>query len=1134
MWSLIELAYVIARRRVLSNWRLEAVLFVGILLAVALLSSGVVFSSLLAESALRRTLNQASADEVNFSMRVFHGLYDPSVVPRADSEYQRGLNYADNRVGAVFQPYLRDRSHLLETATFFYEGHPQLGLDQDVRPRGKFQYLMGLSLEEHPGRVKVIEGLWPQYTVRAGRPDSAEPLEVAIDTEGARLLELGVGDEMAVFPGSRAEEREPMRVQIVAIFSRVEPDDDFWYGYGDTFSYRGDQWSTVPLFTTEKGILESVGWMYPGLHSEVTWHFYSDPEGINAGDVGTLRNALRGLRFDARANLRNSSVTTKLEKVLGDYEDELLLARIPLFLMLFLVTGILIYYLALVTGLIVRSRANEISVLKSRGITTPQIGLLALVEGLLLSVPAVALGPLIALGVSRALGEFFFDVHVGTADLPLALGADAFLLGGAGAIAAVGVLTIATVVASRQGIVEFRQSGARPPTAPFIHRYYLDLWALILIGLIWWQIKTRGSFLVRSLGTGDLEIDFTLLVGPVLGLLALGLMVMRAFPLAVAVLARIAGPLGPAWLAQGLRRVSRDPIMPGTLIVLLMLATALGVIGSALSSTFERSQRDRALYAAGADLRIEHEGGDAPIPLLGLSDLAEEFEGVTTVAEVNRARGTILSGGFSSIRVSVLAVDSRNFQDVAWYRPDFAGGKSLEELSATLTSGSPEGEGNGIELPRDTNALRIWVHPGHGLGSFLRARLQDANGYYFDTDFGRLDFQGWRHLDAPLEPSAFSAGGPRSRTRLPVSVKPPFTLLSLHIFRRFGAGDPAVLFVDRLTAFTREGEHTIADFETLDTWHVIEDYSNPGLYALESSESVIRTPGGSTAAFSWAPASTASVRGIRPGDPETPVPAVVSNSFLDAAGATLGDTVTVSMSGIPVLVKTVAAAEFFPTMDSRNEPFAVVDLRALNRYTAIHSLRLVGGSNELWIGLEDPLRVPTGLLEALEQRDLPAREVLLASEMVSQRVEQPLVNAQWGGLLVLMFLALVLASSSGVMLFSYMDTLERRTEYALLRTMGLSKGQLNGVVWFNLFVVVAGGIGLGTWAGHEIGRGLLPILEIAEEGVRVTPPMVLQTNWVTLLASYLVLAAVTAGTVAWLAWITAKLEVQGVLRIGEA
>ena len=96
-------------------------------------------------------------------------------------------------------------------------------------------------------------------------------------------------------------------------------------------------------------------------------------------------------------------------------------------------------------------------------------------------------------------------------------------------------------------------------------------------------------------------------------LLALGLVVLRFFPIIMNLLARVAEPLGPAWLMQGLRRVSRDPIMPGTLVVLLMLATAIGIIGSAFSSTLERSQEDRALYEAGADMRIEYQGDGDPL-----------------------------------------------------------------------------------------------------------------------------------------------------------------------------------------------------------------------------------------------------------------------------------------------------------------------------------------------------------------------------------------------------------------------------------------------------------------------------------------------------------------------------------------
>jgi len=59
-------------------------------------------------------------------------------------------------------------------------------------------------------------------------------------------------------------------------------------------------------------------------------------------------------------------------------------------------------------------------------------------------------------------------------------------------------------------------------------------------------------------------------------------------------------------------------------------------------------------------------------------------------------------------------------------------------------------------------------------------------------------------------------------------------------------------------------------------------------------------------------------------------------------------------------------------------------------------------------------------------------------------------------------------------------------------------------------------------------------MEVAEAGQRVTPPMAFTTDWSSLAVSYLVLAAVTMVTVVWLAWLSAKIQLQQVLRMGEA
>ena len=170
----------------------------------------------------------------------------------------------------------------------------------------------------------------------------------------------------------------------------------------------------------------------------------------------------------------------------------------------------------------------------------------------------------------------------------------------------------------------------------------------------------------------------------------------------------------------------------------------------------------------------------------------------------------------------------------------------------------------------------------------------------------------------------------------------------------------------------------------------------------------------------------------------------------------------------------------------------------------------------------------------MHQLGVNVRDVHDAEAMVISRVDQPLVTAGWGALLVLLFLAVALATGSGVMLFSFLDVKERQTEFALLRTLGNSAGQIQGIVWFNLFLIVICGLALGTWVGQLIGSSLLPLMELAEEGERVTPPMRFTVDELSLLVPYAVLAGVTAITAIWLAWLSAKIQVQQVLRMGDA
>ena len=80
---------------------------------------------------------------------------------------------------------------------------------------------------------------------------------------------------------------------------------------------------------------------YPTLYTDVTWLYYMDRQSIRTAQVGDLLDTLRLIQRDVGFNLPNSTIGIKLDEVLEDYQEQLLLARIPLFLILFLVAGIL-------------------------------------------------------------------------------------------------------------------------------------------------------------------------------------------------------------------------------------------------------------------------------------------------------------------------------------------------------------------------------------------------------------------------------------------------------------------------------------------------------------------------------------------------------------------------------------------------------------------------------------------------------------------------------------------------------------------------------------------------------------------------------------------------------------------------
>ena len=1109
--ALMRLAYMVARRRIASEWRLELAVTFGMVLAVALLAGGVVYSTSLEEAALQRTLAGNPPEDTNVLVRSFQpaGLaLSPEIAGLVEREVQEPL-----------EPYLSGSSQFVQTATFYFQGHPQFGTDSKTQARGKLQYVPGFEEQ-----VRLVEGRFPQ--------GEAYPIEVVAEAEGLELIGLSVGDELQLVPSGVVKDPTPLDARIVGAMEVLDASGDFWAGESEALSYQGTLWPWVPVFVTEETFQNEVVQRYPELRTDLSWHFHLDRENLRAREVGRLKRTVEHVRAVVAQDLSNGSSYTGLVRILERHQGEVTLARVPLQLVVSLGVCIILYYVFLVSVLIVRSRAPELALLKSRGATTAQLVVLMFVEGVLLAIPAIAVGPFVSLLVVTTLGRVFSASIAGFNVVPVALSTESFLLGAGGGLLCVLTLTLSALVTARHGIVEFRQVGARPPETSFIHRYYLDLLLLAFIGLLWWQVEQQGSFLVRSLGETGLSMDFSLLLGPVLSFVASGLLVLRFFPLALRVLARLAEPLRFTWLVQALRQMARDPLMPGALLVLLMLAAMLGVVGGTFRSSLEASQRDRALYAAGADVRLTIPRGEAASAFLvagrGLFMIGENPHSM-----VYRGSATLTAKGLGQSG-TILGVESDAFADVAWYRPGFTSPPVAEVMGEMGLAGA---EQQRIELPLFARTLGIWVRPSQPYpGAHLMVRFHDSQGEYFDLDMGSLGFDGWQYLEAEL-----TWMRPIEHRRYQYRGTPPLVIESLFISGNVERGavfldqmDTYVHGFDRARGGAYDEDVVLADFQDVEGWHVMEDPVYPGVYALELSEAAAR-PGRKCVVYSWASRGL-SMQGIRPGPDEGPLPALVDNGFLKEADVAVGDTAVLSIVGTSVPIKIIGSAEYFPTLYPDEGPFVVVDLVRLVDYINSRAVSSATGPNELWVRLSEtePDAVYSEIILPLSMLGVRSQVDYIAPEMVSSREMHPLLAAGWSGLLVLCFFTVVLASASSILLYSYMDSRERQMEFALLRTLGFSRGQLNRVVWFGLVLMVTGGVVLGTWVGQMAGSAVLPLLEVAEQGTRVTPPIALRVNWWALLWYYAVLAVAVVATCGILARILARREIQRVLRIGGA
>ncbi|HEY7294511.1 MAG TPA: FtsX-like permease family protein, partial [Dehalococcoidia bacterium] len=390
-------------RRALGNWRLLAVVTAGVVFAAALTSSTAIYADAIRDLGLSHALRQ----QPQLSLDTIVSSTSARMAAAEDASRRQATQgiahaYAGRWLGAPVE-----YGH---GATFYLSPPGQPASTADNRPRSFLQYQDGL-----PDHVRVVEGSLTLHTDPSPDPTKPPTVQVVIGKASADRLNVHVGDRFDLHPYWHLEVA-PISVVVSGIIEPTDANDEYWMGKTDRFSVETQAWDTYPFFVDRDTLEGTVAAYLPDIEGDLTTLFPVKTGGINADNATTVLRGFNGMEAQLRAQIPRTSIDTTVPEVISTYQSKLFFSRLPLFALMLQVVGIVLYYIVMVSTMLVDRQAGEVALLKSRGASTRQIMGVYAVEGGIIALLGVIIGPLLAAATIRLLGPTppFHDLSGGS------------------------------------------------------------------------------------------------------------------------------------------------------------------------------------------------------------------------------------------------------------------------------------------------------------------------------------------------------------------------------------------------------------------------------------------------------------------------------------------------------------------------------------------------------------------------------------------------------------------------------------------------------------------------------------------------------------------------------------------------
>lgn len=469
---------------------------------------------------------------------------------------------------------------------------------------------------------------------------------------------------------------EDVKLKIVGVFDKKEENDEYWVASPASY---------VKECFVADDVFEKIMNSTKSPLSRATY-LLLDYSKFNYDKLDEYAE----LNTDIESSHRKNStieITTNFTDTVSALSGDVLKVKATMWMLQVPVLFLTIVFIYMVSKQMLEMEQNEISMMKSRGVSKMQIINVYLIQSALISGVSFIIGIPFGYFICRILGASnSFMEFVNRKPLDVKISGEVLLYALVAALCSIVFMTVPVIRYSKVTIVEHKQK-KRGKKKPLWRIMFLDL-ILIAVSLYGLYSFSRSKDDIANKVTEGSGVDPLLFLSSSLFILGVAMFAIRVMPYIVSLVYCIGKKKWSVAMYTSFLQTIRTFDKQSFIVIFLILTVAFGIFNATTARTINLNEEDGINYNNGADLVMQEKWQDNSFAVLqaknaGIDmeleytepdyykyqELSEDIEQYTKVYNDSNAGMSRVKGSEQKYSpVQLMGINTKEFGETAWLR----------------------------------------------------------------------------------------------------------------------------------------------------------------------------------------------------------------------------------------------------------------------------------------------------------------------------------------------------------------------------------------------------------------------------------------------------------------------------------